>query len=931
MAPVEMSQLRQIDALSSLSDEDLLQLQSRLRTRIVRGREQLFAQGDTDCSLFIVVAGRLCVIRTDETGSTRIVGEISAGELFGEIALITGESRSASAVAVRDTVLWELDEADYCTLLSKHPVLARNVTRIAVRRLRESSTGGVKSIRCQTIAVFPATRPSIVKEFVSNFMSRLSSLGSIAVVDASTFRSQSEPGREPADRELQDIEAIHRLSDLERTNLLVILVAEEGDLNWSRCCLRQADRILLVESADADASAQDCRVEWESLIGSRDLEMMGATELVVVRDSIPQSSDAVVRSSVQRSWRATFFIQTSREEDWRALCHSLIESFTAPEWLRGSPLFSNLSEPDLRLLMAEMEIVRLSARDILFQQGTPSDGLFIVINGRLQAEINLPTGAAKVVGTMGRGEVIGEISLLTEDPRTATVRALRDSTIAKLSLATWKRLANSRPGWSTSLARVVVDRLSGQRRLGNSTQAVCFAVQPLVSGHLLGGFVHELEVALGHLGKTCLIDSAAVDRRFGTGASQFDRGDPGEGLIVDWVQSQELSCDYLVYVCDDNNSAWTQRCLRQADQILLVVPATTDPGLTRLEKEVLNTDSPFAQTPRHLVLLHPSQAKSAQGTIRWLQPRSLSGHHHIRIGNANDVGRLTRLLTQRAFGLALSGGGSRGVAHIGVIRAIREAGIPVDVTYGTSAGSAFAALVGMEDSTSSMLDKCTNMLTRTLGHLLSMGPPVVSVMSGRHPNRLLQYWFEDALIEDQFVPFGMVSADLVSGDEYVHRRGLIREAARASSSLPGAWPPIVDGSRVLVDGGVVNNLPIDLVRPHCQNGKIIAVDIGGGDDYSRLTPYGLELSGWKILARKFVSSGEKADLPAMMGIISRCCTLTSANRTKRIQTDAHLLMLEPPVTQYGMFDIRTDAVIREVESQCYNYAQAVLKNWREKY
>ena len=96
------------------------------------------------------------------------------------------------------------------------------------------------------------------------------------------------------------------------------------------------------------------------------------------------------------------------------------------------------------------------------------------------------------------------------------------------------------------------------------------------------------------------------------------------------------------------------------------------------------------------------------------------------------------------------------------------------------------------DSISAMIDKCTNMLTRTLGHLLSMGPPVVSVMSGRHPNRLLQYWFEDALIEDQFIPFGMVSADLVSGDEYVHRRGLIREAARASSSLPGAWPPIVD-------------------------------------------------------------------------------------------------------------------------------------------
>ncbi|MEI8380785.1 MAG: cyclic nucleotide-binding and patatin-like phospholipase domain-containing protein [Planctomycetota bacterium] len=907
------TRLRQIEALSALSDDDLKHLQSRLRVRLERSGTQVCTQGDSECSLFIVAAGRLQVIRTDATGHARVVGQIPPGELFGEIALITSESRFASAVTLRDTVLWELSEADYCALLSSHPVLARSVTRIAIRRLRESSAQS-KSTFCQTITVIPTASFDIVGRFVLDLIARLRDRGPIAVVDSKTF--PTDAGRTTTEVEL---ELVNRLNDLERTHAMLIYVGDEGTSEWNQRCLRQSDRILVV--ADADSTAPDHRLGLPPEVDC------GSAELVVIRESKPVSGESAIRWSSTKTGRGTHFIQGGRDEDWRTLIHSLVESIAAPEWLRRSPLFSTLSEADLRTLLSGMEIVDLSARDVLFQQGTPSDGLFIVVNGRLQAVVSGASGD-RVVGAMGRGEVIGEISLLTEEPRTATVSALRDSTVAKLPLATWKRLSHARPEWTINLARVVVDRLSGQRRVGTVAQAVCFTVQPLFRGKQLADFVLQLESSLAQLGRCCVIDATAVDRRFGFGSARLQRGESGEAMIVEWLHRQELSSEFIIYVCEETNTPWTQRCLRQADQILLLADAEGRPELTELEQTVFDPASSVAQTPRQLVLLHPAEAKSGQGTIRWLQPRVLRAHHHLRSGNTEDSDRLARLLTQRASGIALSGGGSCGVAHVGVLRAIREAGIPIDVVYGTSAGAAIAALVGMETSVPAMLKNCDRLLTRTLGHFLSMGPPIVSIMSGRHPSRLMEDWFGDALIEDQFVPFGIVSADMVTGTEYVYRHGLIRVATRASASLPGAWPPVIDGDRVLVDGGVVNNLPVDLLRSHCLNGKIIAVDIGGGgDDYSNLMPYGLELSGWKILAHRLFTPRKQASLPAMMGTISRCCTLTSANRARSLKTNGQLLMLQPPVTQYGMFDIRTLKVIREVEANCYDYARGALREW----
>jgi hypothetical protein len=109
---------------------------------------------------------------------------------------------------------------------------------------------------------------------------------------------------------------------------------------------------------------------------------------------------------------------------------------------------------------------------------------------------------------------------------------------------------------------------------------------------------------------------------------------------------------------------------------------------------------------------------------------------------------------------------------------------------------------------------------------------------------------------------------------------------------------------------------------------VIAVDIAGNDDYSQLQSYGMELSGWSVMARQWLRGMEKARLPAMLATISRCCTLTSANRLKSLKSDSQLLLLQPPVTQYGMFEIRSEPIIRDVEMKSYEYALQALQSWK---
>ena len=221
-----------------------------------------------------------------------------------------------------------------------------------------------------------------------------------------------------------------------------------------------------------------------------------------------------------------------------------------------------------------------------------------------------------------------------------------------------------------------------------------FALVPAHPDVELGAFAEELARHLP--GAALVIDAARFDAANGKDASRDRRGRERSPALGRAGWRAEHDNDFVLLVADAHPETWTLRCLRQADQVLLV-GRTGDDAIARSRRaKVAGGPPPTRRGVDRLVLLHAAETERPTGTARWLDQRSRIPHHHVRRGDAEHHARLARHLTGRAVGLALGGGGARGFAHAGVLVALRELGIPVDCFGGTSMGAGLAAAGAMQ-------------------------------------------------------------------------------------------------------------------------------------------------------------------------------------------------------------------------------------------
>ena len=345
--------------------------------------------------------------------------------------------------------------------------------------------------------------------------------------------------------------------------------------------------------------------------------------------------------------------------------------------------------------------VELAGGEVLFQQGDQSDALYLVSSGRLEASVTDAEGGMQVVGEIGRGESVGEMGTLTGAPRRATITALRDTVLARIELSTFHEMLQASPTVALNLNRVIIDRL--QRR--NTSQKVAhnitnIAVLSISEGldalPVLERLVTELQ---RHRQTVFHLTSAMIDAAAGrAGAAQAAEADlPGRRWLATYLDELEGRYDVVFYQTDPGPTAWTRRCLRQADEVLLLCAAAASPELSALEKACLSGAQCVARVRQTLVLLHAAGAGVEPGTKHFLAARPrVYRHYHVRAENSQDLGRLARFLSNQAIGLVLAGGGARGLAHIGVFRALREAGVPIDAVGGTSIGSVLGACLAID-------------------------------------------------------------------------------------------------------------------------------------------------------------------------------------------------------------------------------------------
>jgi NTE family protein len=562
--------------------------------------------------------------------------------------------------------------------------------------------------------------------------------------------------------------------------------------------------------------------------------------------------------------------------------------------LASFAILEDVGEAALKRLLAEADWFGLPGGTQLSRDGDNDRAVFLVVTGSLGVFVAEDEGPRRLVATVPAGETVGEMSLLTGEPHSASLVALRDTELLRIGPKAFDMLLTRYPRVMLNLLKLVVRRLRQTTRGGTQqSRPKTFAVVPLQRGLRDSPVARGLAETLIHMGaKAAVLDSAASDE------------------TTEWFNRFEAEHDVVFYQGDEPDSTWTSFCLRQADRVLLVARADEKLPLHPFERRFFNRD--IGAQPE-LLLLHPG-SNTRPGLPQHIELRSdlFGTHHHIRVGNTADIKRLARFVAGNSVNVVLAGGGARGFAHIGVLKALHEAGVPFDYVGGTSMGGIVAAGIAMEWDIAELTVRVRDAFVSNRP-LSDLTVPLIALYRGAKVSALLRKHFGDIRIEELAKPYFCVSSDLTTGRDYIHRTGPLWRALRASVALPGILPPVTaEGGHLLVDGGVMNNLPVDVMAQEAR-GPIIAVDVSGEIDlHADDERYG-ERSLFSLIKARMKGS------PSIISILMRAGTVGSNLQRKNVRALADFLY-EPPLEGIGMRDWK--AFERSIEQ---GYAYTMLE------
>jgi predicted acylesterase/phospholipase RssA/CRP-like cAMP-binding protein len=595
--------------------------------------------------------------------------------------------------------------------------------------------------------------------------------------------------------------------------------------------------------------------------------------------------------------------------------------------LARDPLFSSLPKEVLHDLVEACEVVEVPGGTRLLRAGGTLDAMLAVVHGGLRIIRRTDDGAERTVREFYRGDTLGVMGLLSDRPFPVDLFAIRDSTLLRLSQARFRKMAAAHPALLLALVRMVGERafdvleeLVEVTRERPPARGGNLALLPLSTADAVSDVAQLLLEAMQAERDVTNVTAGRVDDALGAGCAAGEGADGAR--LTAWLSNVERAADVVVYQCDPRLPAWTARCTRQSDR-LVVVAAAGDGRRAELRQLLTAKARPGGLTrPIDLVLVHDRGAELPSGTRCWLDLPDLRAIHHVR--HRGDIARAARRLVGRPTGLVLSGGGARGIAHVGVIAAIAEAEIPIDYVCGTSMGAIFAAALALGVGVDSMRSQVRELFGKPFA-LYDLTLPISSLLAGKKLDRVLRRQLGDADIEDLWLPFFCVSTDLSHAKLVVHERGCLWKSVRASCSIPGIFPPLPMDGGTLVDGGLVDNLPLDLMLERCS-GPIIAVDVfpygDPGFDQPRNT-----LARWLRRVRTRIR-GEPAS-PPLFDILMRSTLVGSKVRQQVAMTRAEqIVYLEPPVASFGTLQWRAHRALIDAG---YRYAKHELTRYHARF
>lgn len=491
--------------------------------------------------------------------------------------------------------------------------------------------------------------------------------------------------------------------------------------------------------------------------------------------------------------------------------------------IKTNKIFSSLNDEAIQKLLPKFIKLELRPPETLFYQGDPSDYIYLLVRGKLSAALTNAAGETRVIGYIDAGEAVGESGALTTEPRALTVKAVDQSIIYRLSSKNFIDLCHEHPALMFATIHPVITRSRSIIQLLSSDKINRhIVIAPAHKDISLELFAEKIRSYLENYPSVVLLSD--YDSEFN---SQKMTQDTLKEKIAELEKNKKKSHKFL-YLLKSPDTPLAKIALRRANIIYITAYSSSVPRIDKLLVERFQTQRINYRPEAALILLHIENTIMPQNSANWLAQMHFDTYHHVRINVNKDYLRLLRFIRGKAVCVILGGGGTRGWAHLGAIKALRERKIPIDMIGGTSVGAIIAGCYAVHESYEDAHERFSKVIAASANSVSwrSLTWPAISIFNAKNFTLSLMNVFDNIKIENLWLPFFCISSNLATNSEEVHRKGLLWQKTRASSAIPGVIPPMVMNNELHLDGGLLNNLPVDVARAMLgKKAKIIAVDL----------------------------------------------------------------------------------------------------------
>jgi predicted acylesterase/phospholipase RssA/CRP-like cAMP-binding protein len=535
----------------------------------------------------------------------------------------------------------------------------------------------------------------------------------------------------------------------------------------------------------------------------------------------------------------------------------------AATFLRNVPVLSGLSEELLNRLGDEVRERRVAAGGWIVREGEAAESAYIVCSGRVEVVDERPPEA--LIRVLRRGDVLGELALLRQGARSASARARRDTDLLELSRASFETLIQEAPSFALALTRSLGSQLAASRTpVLSAIPPRTISVVGLDAGAPVGEVAERLAGDLTAYGSVARLSSG--------GLAALDRA--------------ERDCERVVLEGGTTpDDEWTRVCMRETDLVVAVTTGQPDHVWIRHGASLRGCE---------LFVLGPSVRSEV---ISELRPREVQVIAQ-RSRRSASYQATARRLAERSPGIVLSGGGARALAHLGVLEELSSAGLRFDRVAGVSLGSLVAATAAMGLDVQEICEIFERSFVAT-NPTRDYTVPAFSLLRGIKARRLLTEVFEDRHIEELPLRFFCLSCDLVEREVVIHRTGPVVDAVYPSFAIPGVFPPVAtDGGGLLVDGGVLDNLPVATMA-RAGEGPVIAVDVTGEiGPFQRARRPGIARIAGRV---RRALTGREAEIPGLPETLVRTLMVGSVDTVTAARLHADLV-ITPQVDGVGLLE-----------------------------